>query len=115
MFFSSQMNGRNMQKAIKMFTLALLVCVIVAPLFSAAFILCNAGHVHDHDNDRAGDSCSTCAHLQSAKNLLKQIGTAVKSTPFAFSDLFSAIGALCAVSYLFRLQTPIDLKVRMNN
>ena len=95
--------------------LAFLICFIAALFFSNAFVLTHSDHDHDHDG--AGGSCATCAHIQSAENLLKlkQIGATAKNIPFAFADLFSATGALCAISYLFRLQTPIDLKVRMND
>jgi len=92
---------------------AIMVCLITASMFSAAYMMAHAGHDHDHNG--AGETCAVCAEIQAAGNLLKQMGAAVCGASFALACLFSIKAALCAISSSFPFQTPVDLKTRMNN
>ena len=71
---ASRTNTKRKQTAKRTIALAFLICFILVSLLSEAFIITHANHEHDHDG--AGGTCSTCAHIQSAENLLKQLGTA---------------------------------------
>jgi len=107
----NEIKSRQMQK--KFIALALLICFIFLPLFSIIYIMNQACHEFSHYE--ADDCCRICDNISTAKELLKQIGAAVKSISFAFADLLLLGAALYAVAYFGGFQTLVNLKIRMNN
>ncbi|AUS97040.1 hypothetical protein CDQ84_12650 [Clostridium thermosuccinogenes] len=94
---------------IKSAALILCICVAAALFFSTWFILSHADH------DCTGDQCPVCAEIQTAENLLKQVGLVGFCILFSFSNHLSSYSSgkytLCYVNNI----TPVTLKVRMNN
>jgi len=93
--------------------LALLVCFILVSLLSATFIGAHSRHEHGHNG--ANGSCLVCAQIQNANNLLRQIFSAVSSTPLAYINLFFAAAFLCSVLPFHQVKTLVKLKIQMNN
>jgi ferredoxin len=92
--------------------LALALCVLLAVVsaHSAAFVAANADHVcHD------GGACAVCAHLTAAGSLLNSFSAPAADTLRAFVASFVDSGVPeSAVSYIYT-DTPIRLKVKLNN
>jgi hypothetical protein len=92
--------------------LALALCVLFAVVsaHSATFVATNADHAcHD------GGACAVCAHLTAAGNLLNSFSTPAADTPRAFVASFVDSGVPeSAVSHI-DTDTPIRLKVKLNN
>lgn len=108
-----QINLNNKQSKKRLVVLAFLLCFIVVSMLSQAFILTHADHAHD--NNGVGGGCATCAQIQSAENLLKQLGTAVINAAAAFTGLFTVIAIIQSAFSDITLLTPVTLKIRMNN
>lgn len=88
------------------------MCFIVVSLLSTAFILTHANHEHDHNGQNG--SCTTCIHIVTAENSLKQLSSAIVVPVFAFA-LFSFISFLVKIFALcVGSSTLITLKVRLN-
>ena len=83
--------------------------MLVIVLFSASFIAAEADH------DCSGDDCPICACIQQCENTLRQIGSCavgqsaviIPAILFFISVLFSAC--------IYRQETPVSRKVRLNN
>ena len=103
----------NMKSKTRIIALAFLACFLVVSLLSSAFIFTHAEHEHDHNGFDGG--CATCAQLQNAENILKQLSTAFAGVLFAVAGLFAAIGTLKVIAGYASLSTPVTLKIRMNN
>jgi hypothetical protein len=86
----------------KIAALLFLMCFIMAALLAEAA-------VHEHDHDCACVSCVLCTHIM--KNLFKQPG----NTLYALVRLFALIAVGCPLLLLIKIQTPVDLKIRLNN
>ena len=97
----------------KFATIALFTCFIVTFIISDIYILAHANHDHNHDG--IGGSCTVCAHIQSAENLLKQLAMASKSMSFIIVGLFFMATFLYVVSSLEIYSTLVNLKIRMND
>lgn len=110
---TSQRNINVKQTKKRTLTLAILICFIIVSLLSGTFILTHTNHTHDHNG--TGGACSTCAQIQSAENLLKQLGTASLVAASVFASLFSAAAFTQALSPITAMLTPVMLKIRMNN
>ena len=110
---TQQISLNSKQSKKTLIVLALLLCFIVVSMLSEVFILTHADHAHDNIGVDAG--CSTCAQIQSAENLLKQLGTAIVSAVSMFAGLFAVIAIMGSVSSDITLLTPVTLKIRMNN
>ena len=83
----------------------LCVTLILVTLFSAFFLIREAGH------DCSGGNCPICACLRQAEQNLKQLGTGIPACAavFLFSQVLSG-----APAGLYR-DTPVSRKVRLNN
>lgn len=103
----------NKQTIVKFVALTVLICFIVVSLLSGAFILTHADHEHDHNG--VSGTCATCAQIQSAENLLKQLGTAVINAASVLAGLFASIAIIRSAFSNATLLTPVTLKIRMNN
>jgi len=109
--YSSNKQSAN-RSVMQSIALILCMCFIVVSLLSTAFILTHANHEHNHDGQNG--SCTTCIHLATAENLLKQLSSVIIVTVFGFA-LFSFLSffltpfALCVGS-----STLITLKVRLD-
>jgi len=110
---ASQINLNNKQSKKRLIALAFLLCFIVVSILSEVFILTHADHVHD--NAEVDGSCATCAQIQNAENLWKQLGTAVVSAASTLAGLFAVIAMIQPASSGITLPTPVTLKIRMNN
>ena len=110
---TQQISLNSKQSKKRLIALVLLFCFIVVSMLSEVFILTHADHAHDNIGVDAG--CSTCARIQSAENLLKQLGTAIVSAVSMFAGLFAVIAIMGSVSSDITLLTPVTLKIRMNN
>lgn len=108
-----QISLDNKQFNKRLIALAFLLCFIVVSIFSEAFIRTHADHAHE--NNGVGGGCATCAQIQSAENLLKQLATAVVSTASALVGMFAVIAIIQFDSSNITLLTPVTLKIRMNN
>jgi len=91
----------------------LLVCLIIVFLLSEAFVLLHSDHNHDHDG--IGGSCAVCVQISSLENLLKQLSLSVDGVVFALINLFVALIILFCAASLIKSQTPVKLKIQMNN
>jgi CDP-diglyceride synthetase len=99
---------------LKATALALAVIVVVSFALSEAVILTFAAH--SHESGEAGERCAVCDAVRGAENLIKQICAAAGGGATAFTGALFAGAALCVVLLsLFGVQTPIDLRNRMNN
>jgi len=92
--------------------LAFLMCFVMVSLLSEVFFLTHTSHEHDH---LGGGSCVVCAHIQSAESLLRRFIAVSGGVLFGLVNLFAAIAGLDFISALFRSQTLIALKMRMNS
>jgi len=97
----------------KFILLALLLCFIITPLLSTAYIIIYTCHEHTHYETE--DNCKICAQILTAKELLRQIGAVLKGITAAVINLFSIITVLYAVWTFGNFQTLVKLKIRMNN
>jgi len=97
----------------KMLALVFLVCFIAAYSLPFVFILTHLDHSHDHNG--IDESCATCAQIQYAENILKQLSTASISTLFALLGAFTSIAIIKAAIAFNLTTTLITLKIRMNN
>lgn len=106
------MNNIPSKKRILAF--AFLTYFLIASIFSSVFILTNAEHEHDHRG--ANECCSICVQLQSANNILIQLGMAFAGMSiFSAARIYSAIEIRKIISFFVTLSTPVILKIRMNN
>ena len=69
----------------RIIALAFLVCFLIVSVLSSAFIFTHAEHAHDHNG--VDGSCATCAQLQSAENILKQLCTALAGALFVIAEI----------------------------
>jgi len=92
---------------------AFLVCFIIAfPLFEV-YILSFASQEHEHGD--IGDTCTTCAQIQDSVNLLKQLVIYASGALSVSIYLVTVTMFFYSVLSLTRLNTLINLKIRMNN
>lgn len=102
----------NKPAKIRIIALAVLTCFLLVSVLSTAFISAHTDHEHDHGG--ANESCVTCVRIESAKKILKQLGTAMVVLSAAGSS-YTLIGTIKAIfAYIFS-STPVALKMRMNN
>jgi len=87
----------------------LCACLVCVCAFSMAFIVKHSHH------DCAYEQCRTCAQIERAQNLLKQL----RSNPVsALSSLVVFAGILIVIALVafgVDTYTPVALKVRINN
>jgi hypothetical protein len=92
--------------------LAFCVCFAVAAVFSGAWAVLHADHVHDCDGADGG--CSVCAQIAAAWDVLRQLGG--MSVCETSAPVFSAAAAVPAPGRpAARSLTLAELKIRMNN
>ena len=100
-------------KVKKLFAILVVVSFVLLPLISAGFVT-------PHDDHAQGvvgidDHCVICAYILVVDNLLRQFGMLLRALPFAIAVLLSVSAALFALSTHFGLQTPVKLKIRIDN
>ncbi|MDR1209968.1 MAG: hypothetical protein LBK41_06615 [Clostridiales bacterium] len=93
--------------------LAVCVLFIVVYVLSTAFIFAHACHIHDHNGSDGG--CAVCAHLASARDLLKSISAAVAGAAFVFAGLSAVLSIPQFVGSRAGFRSLVHLKVRLNN
>ena len=100
-------HGKNERRWV---ALALCVLFAVVSAHSATFVAANADHVcHD------GGACAVCAHLTAAGNLLNSFSAPAADMPRDFvSSFIDSCVPESAVSHI-DTDTPIRLKVKLNN
>jgi len=92
--------------------LGVLLCFIAVSLLSEAFILMHSHRGQDHF--AASGECALCVHIQSAENLLKRFGAALVIAPLGLFSFFAA-PLLFSAAFSIACQTPVLLKIRLNN
>ena len=102
---------KQMQK--KLIVFVVLVCIIIASLFSNMYIITHANH--DEEHYETDNGCTICDHILMAKDWLRQIGAAIKIIAFVIINLFSAVAILYIIIAFWNYQTLVNLKTRMNN
>ena len=107
----NRMKRKQMQKMV--IVLALLLCFVIAPLIAELYIALYACKEHDHNI--IDFSCTKCALVKNINEFLRQTGTSVKAVSFAFVSVFLLTAALYITPSLNKLQTPVNLKIRINN
>ena len=113
MRFAPQNKIKHRQPSKRIIAIAFLLCFVVGFFLSGIFFLTHVNHEHDHNG--VDGSCDTCAQIQASENLIKQFGIFAVSLAFAVIILSAAIAVLFAISFLFGVQSPVKLKIRMNN
>ncbi len=106
-------NTLGRQKAVRFIALVLCTLFIAASLFSAAYILTHADHVHDFDAPDGG--CAVCEHMQAAADLLKNLTMIAATAAVAAGIFFASLSFLKSGHLWLCSDTPVDRKVRMNN
>ncbi|MCQ1530694.1 hypothetical protein [Lutispora saccharofermentans] len=101
----------NRQSKKRFFAALFCICFVIFSLLTAAFIITHADH------DCVGHDCTVCAQIHTSANLLKQLGTAIACSAFAFAfaGLFAASNIFPPVILHIVFTTPVTLKVRMDN
>ncbi len=83
--------------------------VLVAVLFSTIYIAAETDH------DCSGEDCPVCACMQMCESTLRLIsGVAGAAGSLAVPVVFAGIFSLYT-SLIFRQETPVSRKVRLNN
>ena len=101
------------QTARKAAALVLCALLVLAFLFSAAFLSSHAGHAHDHNGP--GGACATCLQLAAAGHVLKLFSAVLLAAGLAPGALRRAVFAGATVTGDGEFSTPVALKVRLNN
>jgi len=109
MCIKSQKHVRRKQRFI---ALAFLLCFAVVFLLTETFILSHASH--DHEFLVTGGNCNICTQIQTAKKLLRQIGTVVCGVLFSLVSILTIAIILSCFSSLFKIQTQVNLRIRIN-
>jgi hypothetical protein len=104
--------GRVRPLKFRLIAVLLCVCFIAAVLLSAAFILTHTRHEHDHDGP--GGACAVCAHISSARNVLKSLFTAAAGGGGA-ACLFAVYAFLASAAPRTDRASLVRLKIRLNN
>jgi len=99
----------NRQATKRAIALGVLLCLVVVSLLSEAFVLMHSHHGHS----AVSGECVLCAYIHSDENLLKRFGAAVTAL-LGMIGFFAAPILLCAAFSKAR-QTPVLLKIRLNN
>ena len=103
----------NKSAKIRIAAFVFLLYFFVVSGFSNIFISTHKNHKHDFGG--IGGSCTVCAQIKSAENILKQFNTALICASIAVISLCTSIGAVKAVFISSFPNTPVKLKIRMNN
>ena len=90
-----------MRSGRRVFVLVLAVLVLLAVLFPAFFIACEADH------DCTGDCCGVCLSIRQCEALLLLCALLL--------SVRSALLAASTIHAVFRQGTPVSRKVRLNN
>jgi hypothetical protein len=105
---------KSKQTKRRVIALVFVLCFIVLSLLSEAYILTHADAGHQHDHNGAGGACTVCVTIHNAENLLK-LTAAVLCAAFLLVNLTVATSVLCTAFTRFGLQSPVKMKIRMNN
>jgi hypothetical protein len=89
------------------------VCFVLALVLSSAFIVTHSSH--EHDSDGVDGGCAVCAHIVAAENLLKAVTVSAALCAIALGALIKALSVLHSARRGTCGNTPIGLKVRLNN
>ena len=87
--------------------MALMMLVIV--LFSVTFIAAEAEH------DCCGDDCSICSCIRLCENTLKQIGNGSIGQTVVIIPIFLLCISIPLSVCIFKQETPVSRKIRLNN
>jgi ABC-type sulfate transport system permease component len=95
--------------------IAVIFCVffVFVPLFSTFALASHAAH--DHDQDGPDGSCSACAHVQVAENVLKAISVTIVVCVAAWLWKFSQLPLLVTCWGSFEGFSLVALKIKLNN
>lgn len=88
---------------------ALAVLVLLAVLFPAFFIACEADH------DCTGDCCGVCLSIRQCEALLQSVSAALLIMCALLLAVRAALLAASALSVTVWQETPVSRKVRLNN
>lgn len=98
-----------MRSGRRVLVLVLAVLVLLAVLFPAFFIACEADH------DCTGDCCGVCLSIRQCEALLQSVSAALLLLCALLLSVRSALLAASTIHAVFRQGTPVSRKVRLNN
>jgi len=116
--------GNVINKKKRLTTLVILLCFIFVSTFSEAFVLIYANHSHDyryngscHEDKRdfSYSVCDTCLYINKLGNLLRQLRMPAFNALFMLVSIILLVTFLRSLSCRFYFETPVGLKIRMNN
>ncbi len=80
-----------------------------AVLLSVIFI------AHETDHNCIGDGCSVCARIAVCETVLRNICTAVFAATAVTAVRFTYVSMKAAADKLFKVTTPVSLKVKLSD
>jgi len=105
------MKNKSIEKrVIALIFLAFFLSILI---LLSIFILTHADHEHNHNG--VSGSCVTCIHLRNSENLLKQFSEIFISTLMVVYGLFIVIILHKLITLYITFDTPVSMKIRMNN
>jgi hypothetical protein len=106
-------NNSNRKKPNKLIMLAFCAIFIVASLLSTVYIVVEADH--EHDNDGPNGNCAVCFHLMSAENYPNQSFIPTDKRPAITFIAINLTNRLDLALPGIIFDTPVTLKVILNN
>ncbi|MDR3345251.1 MAG: hypothetical protein LBT21_06680 [Oscillospiraceae bacterium] len=100
------------RSVLRLLALTLCVCFVAVSILSAAFILTQANHTHDHNG--ADGSCNVCFRMAAAERILKQLFTALSGAALITAALFAVQAVTKSARACAERSTPVMLKVKLN-
>ena len=98
----------------RLVALALAVCCLIAFLLSSIYLIIHDEH-DKYDHHEAEGICEICVLISYAKSLLGFNGEAARSALFAFPDLFMLAILAYSAAFLWKSNTLVGQKIRMND
>ncbi len=103
------MSGFERIRAKKIAAGVMATMMLVIVLLSAAFIAAESDH------DCCGDDCPICACLELCENNICHISGGAVQAAIIVPIVFICYISFFFVSYIYRRETPVSRKVRLNN
>ncbi len=85
------------------------VFMVLALLIATFYIAQESGHTCE------GEDCPVCACLKMCKEVVHKLGFAVLPVIVSAIALAGTFTGVCLLCFEYVLQTPVTMKVRMNN
>jgi hypothetical protein len=106
-----KVKNKSMKK--RVMALVILLCFISFFLLSIAYIISHSNH--EHDQNGASGSCLICLKIKEARRMLNELRLPVAVTAIMLFNLFLLTVVISSAVNFLCINTPIKLKVRINN